>query len=102
MELHQISISQPASPYTKLTTTRFQTSLIHAELEERLHGKNLITSSVKYESLYRKILAKEKNIHAGNHSVSFNQPTFNQHMVRMAEKILSFKNAKLEIATTLR
>jgi predicted unusual protein kinase regulating ubiquinone biosynthesis (AarF/ABC1/UbiB family) len=74
-----------------------QTSLIHAELEERLHEELDYQLEAKYETLYRKILAKEKNIHVPEIIPSLSTRRLLTSTWLEGEKILSFKNAKIDI-----
>ncbi len=74
-----------------------QTSLIHAELEERLHEELDYQLEAKYETLYRKILAKEKNIHVPEIIPSLSTSRLLTSTWLEGEKILSFKNAKINI-----
>lgn len=73
-----------------------QTSLIHAELEERLHEELDYQLEAKYETLYRKILAKEKNIHVPEIIPSLSTSRLLTSTWLEGEKILSFKNAKID------
>ncbi len=73
-----------------------QTSLIHAELEERLHEELDYQLEAKYETLYRKILAKEKNIHVPEIIPSLSTNRLLTSTWLEGEKILSFKNAKID------
>lgn len=73
-----------------------QTSLIHAELEERLHEELDYQLEAKYETLYRKILAKEKNIHVPEIIPSLSTSRLLTSTWLEGEKILSFKNTKID------